>query len=84
MYIIVVFFETCAGLAQLVEQWNHNPRVIGPNPIPGTIFDICETLLPKRQGFFVFLQWGEDFLGQCHKKSKKLWILHLKSCFVTL
>ena len=26
------------GLAQLVEQWNHNPRVIGSSPIPATIF----------------------------------------------
>ena len=37
--IVYLFSETkaSAGLAQLVEQWNHNPRVIGPNPIPGTI-----------------------------------------------
>lgn len=24
------------GLAQLVEQRNHNPRVIGPSPLPAT------------------------------------------------
>ena len=36
--ILTPFLKTCAGLAQLVEQWNHNPRVIGPNPIPGTNF----------------------------------------------
>ena len=46
MYIIVVFFETCAGLAQLVEQWNHNPRVIGPNPIPGTTIVFTGRLSP--------------------------------------
>lgn len=34
VYFIDVF---TGGLAQLVEQWNHNPRVIGSSPIPATI-----------------------------------------------
>ena len=34
--IVRLFYDKIAGLAQLVEQWNHNPRVIGPSPIPGT------------------------------------------------
>lgn len=34
--IVCRFYDKIAGLAQLVEQWNHNPRVIGPSPIPGT------------------------------------------------
>lgn len=54
-YIIVVSErKRSAGLAQLVEQWNHNPRVIGPNPIPGTILYSNPCPFP-RAGIFCFM-----------------------------
>ena len=41
-----------AGLAQSVEQWNHNPRVIGSSPMPGTTFQGLN--YTKVKAFFVF------------------------------
>ena len=42
-----------AGLAQLVEQWNHNPRVIGPSPMPGTILQAPVVYASATGAFFV-------------------------------
>ena len=70
----MVVFLISAGLAQLVEQWNHNPRVIGPNPIPGTNFDFItpffsstgegffflDRLFPMRIGYATNVCWTDD------------------------